>query len=102
MSGAETIAVNDHNNEPDDNISNSNNSRLLSLLFSRHCCKCVSMLIHSSLQECSNTQDSPRPRPCPERGGEERPLLGQICGLRAHGGQGQSWEAREGTGSDAD
>ena len=68
MSGAETIAVNDHNNEPDDNISNSNNSRLLSLLFSRHCCKCVSMLIHSSLQECSNTQDSPRPRPCPERG----------------------------------
>jgi hypothetical protein len=40
MSGAETIAVNDHNNEPDDNISNSNNSRLLSLLFSRHCSWC--------------------------------------------------------------
>lgn len=97
MSGAETIAVNDHNNEPDDNISNSNNS-----VYYFQALLCVSMLIHSSLQECSNTQDSPRPRPCPERGGEERPLLGQIWGLRAHGGQGQPWKAREGTGSDAD
>lgn len=53
MSGAETIAVNDHNNEPDDNISNSNNSRLLSLLLSGtavQVCQYVNPLILAGMQ----------------------------------------------------
>ena len=51
MSGAETIAINDHDNEPDDNISNSNNSRLSSLLFpGTVVCEYVNPLILAGMQ----------------------------------------------------
>lgn len=51
MSGAETVAVNAHDNEPDDNISNSNNSRLLSFLFpGTVVCQYVNPLILAGMQ----------------------------------------------------